>query len=69
MIEKYLKNEVSRKDLEKRMLTNSLEPVYRNIENIIYSREPKKPEPSQTNTTDIIAINSEVKPEITATNE
>ena len=69
MIEKYLKNEVSRKDLEKRMLTNSLEPVYRNIENIIYSREPKKPEPSQTNSTDIIAINSEVKPEITATNE
>ncbi|MBV2196250.1 MAG: penicillin-binding protein 2 [Flavobacterium sp.] len=38
MIEKYLNGKITRKDLETRMLTGSIEDEYRKIENIIYQR-------------------------------
>jgi|AntRauMFilla1563_2_1112583.scaffolds.fasta_scaffold00532_9 penicillin-binding protein 2 len=39
MIEKYINGEITRTDLETRMLTGSLESEYKKIENIIYQRE------------------------------
>ena len=38
MIEKYVNGEITRKDLEDRMLNGSLEDEYKKIENIIYQR-------------------------------
>ncbi|VXC41931.1 Penicillin-binding protein 2 [Flavobacterium sp. 9AF] len=38
MIEKYVNGEITRKDLENRMLNGSLEEEYKKIENIIYQR-------------------------------
>jgi len=39
MIEKYINGEITRTDLETRMLTGSLESEYKKIENVIYQRE------------------------------
>ena len=39
MIEKYINGEISRKDLETRMLTGSLQAEYQKIENIIFQRK------------------------------
>ncbi|MCU0349386.1 MAG: penicillin-binding protein 2 [Flavobacterium sp.] len=57
MLEKYIKGEISRKDLEDRMLNGSLESEYKKIEDIIYQRtpQPKKPE--------LVAIKEDEKPE------
>ena len=38
MIEKYVNGEISRTDLETRMLNGSIQDEYRKIENIIYQR-------------------------------
>lgn len=38
MIEKYVNGKITREDLEKRMLSGSLEDEYKKIENIIYQR-------------------------------
>ncbi len=38
MIEKYVNGEITRTDLETRMLNGSLEDEYKKIENIIYQR-------------------------------
>lgn len=38
MIEKYVNGEITRKDLEERMLNGSLEEEYKKIDNIIYQR-------------------------------
>ena len=40
MLEKYINGKISRKDLETRMLTGSLEAEYQKIENIIFQRQP-----------------------------
>ena len=42
MVEKYVNGEITRKDLEKRILTESLESDYTKIENIIYQRFPQQ---------------------------
>jgi penicillin-binding protein 2 len=39
MIEKYINGKISRKDLETRMLTGSLQAEYQKIENIIFQRK------------------------------
>jgi penicillin-binding protein 2 len=46
MLEKYIKGEISRKDLEERMLNGSLQNEYQKIEDIIYQRvsTPNKPD-------------------------
>ncbi|WP_445715579.1 penicillin-binding protein 2 [Flavobacterium sp.] len=40
MLEKYINGKISRKDLETRMLTGSLQNEYDKIENIIFQRQP-----------------------------
>lgn len=40
MLEKYINGKISRKDLETRMLTGSLQNEYNKIENIIFQRQP-----------------------------
>ncbi len=53
MIEKYINGKITREDLEKRMLTGSLEDEYKKIENIIYQRfaEPTPIDNTKTNVT------------------
>ena len=41
MIEKYVNGEITRKDLETRMLNGSLQDEYTKIENIIHQRMPE----------------------------
>lgn len=47
MIEKYLNDEISRTDLENRMLKNGLTDRYKNIENLIYKKEAEKAKNSE----------------------
>lgn len=53
MVEKYVNGEITRKDLEKRMLTESLESEYTKIENIIYQRFPQQEKAKDTLTATI----------------
>ena len=53
MVEKYVNGEITRKDLEKRMLTESLESEYTKIENIIYQRFPQQEKVKDTLTATI----------------
>jgi penicillin-binding protein 2 len=57
MVEKYIKGEITRKDLEDRMLNGSIQDEYKKIEDIIYQRTPSLTKP------DLIATKEEEKPE------
>jgi penicillin-binding protein 2 len=57
MVEKYIKGEITRKDLEDRMLNGSIQDEYKKIEDIIYQRTPSQTKP------DLIATKEEEKPE------
>jgi penicillin-binding protein 2 len=60
MVEKYINGEVTRKDLEKRMFTESLESEYKKIENIIYQRFPQQQKTKDSLTTNIARKEEEV---------
>lgn len=55
MVEKYIKGEISRKDLEDRMLNGSIQDEYKKIEDIIYQRTPTQTKP------DLVAIKEDEK--------
>ena len=57
MVEKYIKGEITRKDLEDRMLNGSIQDEYKKIEDIIYQRTPSQTKP------DLVAIKEDEKPE------
>jgi penicillin-binding protein 2 len=57
MVEKYIKGEITRKDLENRMLNGSIQDEYKKIEDIIYQRTPSQTKP------DLVAIKEDEKPE------
>ena len=57
MVEKYIKGEITRKDLEDRMLNGSIQDEYKKIEDIIYQRTPAQTKP------DLVAIKEDEKPE------
>jgi penicillin-binding protein 2 len=57
MVEKYIKGEITRKDLEDRMLNGSIQDEYKKIEDIIYQRTPTQTKP------DLVAIKEDEKPE------
>ena len=48
MVEKYVNGEITRKDLEERMLNGSLLPEYEKIENIIFQRFPEQKKESDS---------------------
>ena len=48
MVEKYVNGQITRKDLEERMLNGSLLPEYEKIENIIFQRFPEQKKESDS---------------------